>query len=253
MSSDLSREWFDGFFEEEWLDHLSAGSSPEATERQVDFLVERLDLRAGTRVLDLACGRGRIAIPLARRGCRVTGVDLSPRSLELAERDAQAAGVELDLERRDMRELDAVERYEAVLNVWSSFGYFAEQADDERVLAAVARALVPGGRFFLDTINPVTHPGGFVPMEWRELDDGTLLLERRSYDQLSGRSNASWRFVRADGSRAELRFSVRAYTAAELVRMLAAAGLELDGSWGGWDGSDLGAGHRILLRARKPA
>src|SRR5207244_6804372 len=114
---------------------------PEWTEGQVAFLVEQLDLREGTRVLDLACGRGRIAIPLARRGCRVTGVDLSPRSLELARRDAASARVELELLRRDMRELDAVESFDAVINLYSSFGYFAEQADDEQVLAAVARAL----------------------------------------------------------------------------------------------------------------
>jgi cyclopropane fatty-acyl-phospholipid synthase-like methyltransferase len=103
VSLNVPADWFDGFFEGEWLDHLALGASPEWTEAQVAFLVEQLGLHEGTRVLDLACGRGRIAIPLAQRGCRVTGIDLSPRSLELARRDAEAAGVELELVRRDMR------------------------------------------------------------------------------------------------------------------------------------------------------
>jgi len=253
VSAEIPADWFDGFFEGDWLDHLALGSSPEWTERQVDFLVEQLDLREGTRVLDLACGRGRIALPLAQRGCRVTGLDLSPRSLELARRGAEAAGVELELLHRDMRELDAVEAFDVVLNVFSSFGYFAEQPDDERVVRAVARALVPGGAFFIDTVNAITLAPRFREREWSELEGGVTLLERRSWDQLRGRMETTWTFVRPDGSRTEAAFSLRMYTAAELVAMLGAAGLEVDGAWGGWDGADLADGHRILLRARRPA
>jgi hypothetical protein len=63
----------------------------------------------------------------------------------------------------------------------------------------------------------------------------------------------TWTFVRPDGRRNELQFSVRAYTAPEIVAMLGRAGLDVDGAWGYWDGSELGDGNRIILRARKPA
>jgi 2-polyprenyl-3-methyl-5-hydroxy-6-metoxy-1,4-benzoquinol methylase len=245
-------DWYDGFFEGEWLDQLALGT-PESNDDQVEFLVEHLPLDAGARVLDLACGRGRIAIRLAQRGCRVTGIDLSPRSLELARADAEAAGVELELVHRDMRELDAVEAFDVVLNLWSSFGYFADGADDGRVLAAVARALVPGGTFFIDTINPVALVGSFTPRTWQVLADGVLLLEERGYDHLTGRTETTWTFVHPDGSRSELRHSVRAYTAAEFVAMLRDVRLEVDGSWGAWDEVAIGEGRRILLRARKAA
>src|SRR5204862_5410129 len=122
---------------------------------------------------------------------------------------------------------------------------------DERVLAAVARALVHGGMFLIDTINPVALAPRFVPVDWRELDDGTVFLERRSYDHFTGRSEATWTFVRPDGSRSELRHSLRAYTPAELVAMLERAGLEVDGSWGSWEGDELGAGSRVILRSSK--
>lgn len=249
--SGIAPDWYDGFFENEWLDYLALGTSPEWTERTVAFLVEHLDLREGTRVLDIPCGRGRVAIPLAQLGCRVTGLDLSPRSLELAQRDAQAAGVELELVHADMRELDATEAYDVALNLYSSFGYFDDQADDERVLAAVARALVRGGVFFIDTINPVALAAEFRALSWSELEDGTLFLERRAWDQLHGRHETTWTFVRPDGARSELRFSLRAYTAPELLAMLARAGLEVDAAWGGWQGTELGDGNRLLLRARK--
>ena len=202
-------------------------------------------------MLDLACGRGRISIGLAKRGLRVTGLDLSPRSLELARADADAAGVEIDFVRRDMRELDAEGEFDAVANVFTSFGYFPTQKEDERVLANVARSLVRGGRFLLEMVNTIAIAKQFVEADWDELEDGTLWLQRRRYDQLTGRHEATWTFVRSDGSRSELRHSLRGYTPAELVAMLGRAGLEVDGAWGSWDGDELGEGSRVILRSRK--
>ena len=223
----------------------------QQTEQQVEFIVEELALEEGARVLDLACGRGRISIGLAKHGLRVTGLDLSPRSLELARADADAAGVEIDFVRRDMRELDAEGEFDAVVNVFTSFGYFPTQAEDERVLANVARALVPDGRFLLEMVNTIAIAKQFVEADWDELEDGTLWLQHRRYDQLTGRHEATWTFVRPDGSRSELRHSLRGYTPAELVAMLERAGLEVDGSWGSWEGDELGAGSRVILRSSK--
>ena len=244
-------DWFDGFFEGEWLDYLALPGDPDFSERQADFIVRELELGESARVLDLACGRGRIAIALAHRGLRVSGVDLSPRSLERARADAATAGVALDLVQDDMRELDAEAEFDGVISIFTSFGYFADQTDDERVLAGVARALVPGGRFLLDTINPIAIAPKYVPHEWRQFEDGTVMLEDRSYDHLRGRHESTWTFVHADGSRSERRTSVRGYTAAELVPMLHAAGLDVDGAWGSWDGTELGDGSRTILRSRK--
>ncbi|HEX6700728.1 MAG TPA: methyltransferase domain-containing protein [Gaiellaceae bacterium] len=249
--SEIPPDWYDGFFESEWLGPFPLPEH-QRTDRQVEFIVEELALAPGLRVLDLACGRGRISIGLAQRGCRVTGLDLSPRSLALAREDATAAGVEIELVRRDMRELDADGEFDGVVNVFTSFGYFPTQEEDERVVAAVARALVPGGRFLIDTLNTIAIAKEFREADWHELDDGTLWLERRRYDQLTGRHEATWTFVRPDGSRSELRHSLRGYTPAELVAMLRRAGLEVDGSWGSWDGTELGDGTRTILRARKP-
>jgi SAM-dependent methyltransferase len=214
-------------------------------------MLDELSLGPGSRVLDLACGRGRISIGLAQRGLRVTGLDLSPRSLELARSRAEAAGVEVELIHRDMRELDAEEAFDAVVCVFTSFGYFPTQDEDERVLAAVARSLVPGGRFLIELVNTIAIAKEFRERDWQELEDGTLWLEQRRYDQLTGRHEATWTFVGPDGTRSELRHSLRGYTPAELVAMLGRAGLEVDGSWGSWEGDALGEGSRTILRARK--
>jgi SAM-dependent methyltransferase len=251
--SEIPDDWYEGFFEGVWLDHLALGPSQGWTEKQVAFLVDRLELGDGTRVLDAPCGRGRVAIPLAAHGCRVTGLDFSPRSLELARRDAETAGVELELIERDIRQLDEVERFDVALNLYSSFGYFADQADDERVLAATARALVPGGVLVIDTINPIAMAAQFRETDWRELEGGVLFLETRGWDYLRGRTEATWTLAGPDGARSELRFSIRAYTAPEMVAMLDRAGLRVETAWGGWDGQELGDGVRQMLLARKTA
>ncbi len=242
--------WYDGFFESEWLDYLALGR-PEQTRQQVEFIVEKLALKPGAAILDLACGRGRVAVELARLGFCVTGLDLSPRSLELARKAADDARVDMEFVRRDMRRLDAEEAFDAVINVWTSFGYFEREEDHGLVLDAVARALVPGGRFLIDTINPMTLARRFQERDWREFDDGTIMFEQRSYDHLSGRTAATWTFVRTDGSRSELRHVLRAYTAAELGALLERAGLQLEDAWGDFQGAGLGEGPRTILLARK--
>ena len=244
-----SQDWFDGFFEREWLDYLALGRG--TTDDEVAFLVEKLELAPGTRVLDLACGRGRISIPLARHGCRVVGVDLSPNSLELARRDAAAAGVMLEVIQSDMREIDFDPEFDVAINLFTSFGYFQDHGDNERVLHAVARSLKRGGRFLIDTINPIAIAAFWIERDWRQFDDGTLMIEQRSHDQLQGRHETTWTFVRGDGSRTEQTFSLRVYTAAELREMLESAGLRVDGAWGSWSGTELGDGTRTILRARR--
>jgi len=249
---EVDPRWYEDFFDERYL--AVAPNDPERTTREVDFVVEQLALEAGAEVLDLACGHGRHSIELASRGFRLTGLDASEPSLARAREAAADAGVEVEWVHADMRELDAVERYDAIVNLFTAFGYFEDEADDARVLTNVARALKPGGGFLIDTINQAALVGGFRPQAWQELDDGTLFFENREYDLRTSRSKAHWLFVRQDGSRAELRHSLRIYAYHELARLLEGAGLVVDGAWGGFDGAELTRETwRLILRARRPS
>jgi SAM-dependent methyltransferase len=250
--SEVDPRWYEGFFGEDYL--AVAPHDPERTAREVDFAVERLALEPPARILDLACGHGRHSLELARRGFRVAGLDLSEPSLAEARETAAAAGVELELVHGDMRELPWEGEFDAVLNLFTAFGYFAEQADDERVLAQVERALRAGGSFLLDVVSLFVLARGFKTRHWEELDDGRTMLEDRAYDQLNGRSDVRWTFVGPAGERSELRHSLRIYTLPELHGMLARAGLDVAEAWGGFDGEPYGfEGRRLIVHARKPA
>ena len=238
-------KWFETFFEgEDWL-LIATSRDPERTQLELDFVTSRIP--AGARVLDVPCGTGRIAVPLAERGFTVAGLDISEAVLARA----RQAGPDLDFRQGDMRELPWDDgSFDVVLNLWTAFGYFESQDEDERVLAEFARVLSPGGLLILDTVNQLALARGFRPQAVEEVD-GVLFLQEHSYDQLTGRSRARWTFLR-EGRRSELSFDHRLYTTPEYVAMLARAGFEPEAFFGGFDGVDLGwdTWRQIILARR---
>jgi SAM-dependent methyltransferase len=245
--------WFESFFDDDWL-RIAVDRDDDRTPHEVDFLLGRLALDPGGCVLDVACGHGRHALELARRGYRVTGVDLSAPSLELARRNAAEAGADIDYIHGDMRELPWRAEFDGAFNLFSSFGYFESQPEDERVVGAVARALRPGGRFVLDVVNPPALFSRFTPKSWDTAPDGRLTITEVDYDVRSGRNLQTWTIVRPDGSRVTKWFSVRMYTAPELEAMLGHAGLAVVELHGGFDGAELTReAWRLIVTAERPS
>ena len=219
----------------------------DVTAREVDFLVAALAPPPGGAVLDVACGTGRHALGLARRGYRVTGVDFNPRYLKVAEDDAAAAGVAARWVTADMRALPFDGAFDASYSYFSSFGYFSD-ADNERVLAGVARALRPGGRFLLDVVNRdwiLTHPQQRI---WTQLEDGSLLMEETALDlRRSVVRSRQIHITPASGAQITKESSMRAYTCAELEAICARHGLGVDAAWGGTDRGEYGPESRRLV------
>jgi 2-polyprenyl-3-methyl-5-hydroxy-6-metoxy-1,4-benzoquinol methylase len=248
--TEVPSDWFDGYFEKEWLDEIALNIPAERTRKEIDFVVERLGLEPGARVLDVACGHGRHSLELARRGFVVTGFDLSPRSIGLAREAAERDGLDATFEIRDARKVDFDGEFDAALNLFTSaIGYFDDQADNQRVVDGAARALRPGGSFFVETINLLSLARHFRELEWAEYESGTLMVERREFDFRRARNRADWTFVRPDGSRRTLTHSLRVYAPHELIAMFEAAGLEVVASWGNFEGDEVSfdAG-RLILR-----
>ena len=249
--TEVPEDWFDGYFEEEWLDEIALRIPEERTRSEVDFVVERLELEPGARVLDVACGHGRHSLELARRGFEVTGVDLSPRSIALAREAAGRDGLDATFEVLDARELAFDGEFDAAINLFTSvIGYFADEADNQHVVDGAARALREGGSFLLDTINLLSLARGFRELEWEEYESGTLMLERRAFDFERSRSRSDWTFVHPDGRRHTLSHSLRVYAPHELIAMLEAGGLHVVATWGDWEGADVAFDRwRLIVRA----
>jgi SAM-dependent methyltransferase len=144
--------------------------------------------------------------------------------------------------------------FDAVVNVFTAFGYFEDEAENQKVLDAVAGALAPGGLFLIDTINLLNLAGRYRERSWERTESGAIFLQEHEFDALAGRNRARWTFVREDGSSQEIVHTVRTYTPHELAVMLDRAGLELTGSWGDFEDGELGfESTRIILLGRKQA
>ncbi len=136
-----------------------------------------------------------------------------------------------------MRELDFAAEFDAAINMWTSFGYLESDDKDQEVLDGVSRALKPGGRFLLDTINRDALMRRYEPRRWQENELGDIILIDNQFDCVTGRNNTREVAIHPDGSRTENCHSVRMYTYRELEEMLKKAGLDIESVWGDFDSS----------------
>lgn len=227
------------------LDHLTKG--------QVDGVERMLGLAPDMRILDVCCGYGRHALELARRGYRhVVGVDLSRPLLAQARRTARAEGLRVDFRLADMRRLPFRGSFDVGLNLFTSFGYFQDEADDLAALRAMARALRPGGHLLMDLLNREWLVRQFQPRYQDETAVG-IVENALTFDLETGRLRNVRRFQH-EGRPRSLTVEFRVYTLAEIVRMLGAAGLRYDRAYGNFEGSPHGMdSFRMILVAGKPA
>lgn len=210
-----------------------------------------LDSGVGGRVLDLCCGFGRHSLALLEEGVDVLGVDLSPELLARSADLPGGAGLAGRLLRGDARAVPCRSgSFDAVLNLFSSFGYFGDRGDGQ-VLDEIARLVRPGGRVVLDLMNPARIRAGLVPTSSREVEGG-VLEERRALVDGGRRVTKEVRLVSPDGTSRSWREDVRMYEHEDILELTSVRGLELVGLVGEFDGSPFGPdSSRQLLHLRR--
>ena len=252
--ADLPSPSYMEFFGDDYLGAYRETISPENAVVESAFVHRVLQLRRDAEVLDLCCGHGRHAVILALTGLRVTGLDLSEAYLERAAAIAASAGVDLPLVRSDMRELPFEGRFDAVINIFTSFGYLNSDEEDQKVLHQVAKALKPGGQFLIDLINREWVVSNYVREERKVVPNGTVFEERREIDLLLSRINNSFTVTSPDGTAHHTDgLTIRLYSLTELVRKLEAAGLVYRTVYGGYELERYGVeSRRMIVVADKP-
>lgn len=225
--------WYNQIFNEDYLRTIPK-SEPRQTRREARFIIDRLGLEPGARVLDLACGTGRHAIELARKGYDMVGLDLSMVMLKRALADAQNAKQIIKFIHGDMQKLSFKAIFDAIYCVQTSFGYF-DDLRNFRVLQGVYRALKPNGVFLIETINRDFLVDELPLRLWWKGKD-CKLLEEIDLEHTTGILRVKRSFVFDDSSRApwEQNINIRLYTSHELRALLMRAGFsvaELSGDY----------------------
>jgi len=245
--------WYVDFFRDDYLNVYNHLFTTERAEKEVAFAELALELKAGARILDLCCGQGRHSVLFARHGFQVTGLDLNPAYLDLTQRSAGAANVSVKTIEADMREIPFQDHFDAVVNMYSSFGYLESEADDLRVLESASKAIRSGGRLLLDMLNREWAVANYIQNDWHSGRDGTLYLEHRDLNLASSRMHVTFTIVEPDGQRREsVGHHIRLYTLTETTRLLQRVGLNLTGVFGGFDGEPYAIGtRRMIVLAQK--
>jgi SAM-dependent methyltransferase len=249
-SNGIDSSWINEYFGEEYLRLYQF--PPERTSPEVHFVNRELRRReSGLNMLDLCCGQGRHAVPLAKHGWQVTGLDLQPHLLTRAEELAKEHVVSVKWIQGDMRKLPFDEEFDVVINLFTAFGYFDDE-ENAGVIREVNRVLKPGGWFVIDVANRPFLLKNAKPVSEKILPDGTLVQNDWRWDEQSGRYTHQQRILRAGEEPKDLSHSVRVYSTDELARMLFDASFVIDSLNGGFHGEKLNVdAPRLVVIAQK--
>lgn len=221
MSAKPKQEpWFVSAFERAYLRVYAHRNAADAA-----MAIDSVEREVGVEgaVLDLCCGAGRHMALLEARGASATGFDLSRDLLAHARQELPNSC----LVRGDARLLPFKKgAFDRVLNLFSSFGYFDDDAEHLAMLSEMARVLSPKGRLFFDHMNPAKIRAGLVP-ESREERDGLVIESRRSIDEDNQRVNKHVRITEGDEVFAEYTESVRLFAPSDFDALFKCAGLKI--------------------------
>ena len=239
----MQNDWYQDFFNGAAVDFWMAAAPPP--DEDITFLQSVFG--DGNEILDVACGAGRHAIPLARAGYRVAGVDISAEFLDRARR---AADVPIEWHQRDMRDLPWKERFDGALCFGNSFGYGGREGTRASI-ASIAAAMKPGARFVVETGSIAES---ILPslQQRRWMTAGNILfLSSATYDVNDSRLDVEYTFIRGD-SRETKSAHTSIFTSGELRDMFAASGLEIESRLASPKGEPFRLGSpRLIVVARK--
>ena len=201
----------------------------EVNETQSNFIDEVLGLEKGSKILDLCCGFGRITNILAEKGYSMSGLDSSAGFLQIARLEAEKKQLKVMYYQDDMRNLEFVKEFDAVINIFTSFGYFCDE-DNFKVLQNISNSLKKGGKFLLDMFNREYILKNYLPYVVSKREE-SYVSEINSFDIINSR-NCTERILFREGIIKKANLFVRAYTFTEIKHFLSKVGLEVTATYG---------------------
>ena len=179
---EVNPDWWKQIFDETYLiTDARSVCDEQLTSREVDFLERVLNLDRSWPILDLCGGQGRHSLELSRRGFQdVTVLDYSKVLIDVGKERAEKEGLNTRFIRRDARDTNLPEkRFRIIITMASSFGYFAESGENEKILREACRLLMPVGKLLLDLPDRTHVQAHFVPRTWHEADEDVVVCRQR--------------------------------------------------------------------------
>ena len=245
MKSDWFKDWFNT---SEYLDVYKHRNEKDA-ESHIQLILNNVPVKFGADILDMACGAGRHSIILARKNFYVTGVDLSGNLLSVARESAEKENLKINFIQSDIREYQTEKKFDLILNLFTSFGYFETDQENFSILKKAYDFLKPNGYFILDYFNIEFLKNNLVELSKDEIKDEQVIQRRkiengRVVKQIS---------ILVDGKLKEYEESVKMYSDIELVDELRHIGFDIVKTFGDFLGSMFNKfeSERLILICKK--
>ncbi len=242
-------EWYKSWFNSEEYLKVYRHRDDKDAEALINLVLNNIDKEKVKTVLDMACGTGRHAIIFAKNGFNVTAVDLSENLLQLGKENAERAGVKIEFIQSDIREFYSDTKFDLVLNLFTSIGYFERDEENYYILEKAYKLLNDGGHFVLDYFNKEYVESHLVPQTIDEFDN-TIIVQNRF---ISGERVIKEITIDSNGKVNKFYESVRMFSYDELVNALKKAGFGIQKIFGDFDGNsfELETSPRIIIIANK--
>jgi SAM-dependent methyltransferase len=247
MQTTEKKAWYTQWFDSPYYDLLYKERDQEEAERFIKNIINHLKPDPKSNILDIACGKGRHAISLNKMGYKVTGFDLSQKSIASAKKKENPT---LDFYVHDMRKPFMVNYYDVILNLFTSFGYFENERENMAVLNNIYNALKPGGIFVLDFVNMERILQHLLTREERNVE-GVHFIVHKSKDQ----NNFLVKHIFIEDGPLKFNFEekIKIFSCSSLKEYLNNSGFEILSIFGDYDlhNFDQAKSERLIIISKK--
>jgi SAM-dependent methyltransferase len=246
-------EWFQEFYTKDYMSVV--GFAPEEQTRfETDFIRSILKPAHGFKILDLCCGYGRHVNYLGKdANFEINGLDLSDDYLEIARKNISSPNISFI--KADMREIPFLDHFDAIYNMFTSFGFFDSDAENEVVIKQVGLALKSKGLFLLDYENKFFFVLNDVlkkEKDWQKIDENKYFLCENNYDVMREREVFKASLIENGEIKASSGYDIRLYNYPEISAMLGRNGFEIMNVWGDYQKNKYSAySKRLIILSRK--
>ena len=241
--------WYKEWFNSENYLRVYSHRNQEEAERLVELIAKSVNLQAHSSVLDMACGAGRHAVTFAKLGFKVTAVDISQLLISEAKKSADLEGVELNFVLSDILEFETSKKFDLVVNLFTSIGYFDSDEENYAVIKKAYDLLNNGGYFVLDYFNKDFLLKNLIPTTVLS-ENGTRITQNRSIERTRIVKKIT---IENEGSSEEFYESVRLYSYEEILTCLKNAGFNVEKQYGDYFGNkyEIKTSSRLIIFAMK--
>ncbi len=238
--------WFANWFDSPYYHLLYKNRDDKEAQSFIDNLICRLKIPKKSMILDIACGKGRHSIYFNKRGMKVEGIDLSHNSINIAKKEENTT---LNFSVYDMRKVFKKDTFDIIVNLFTSFGYFKKNKDEQTAITAMALSLKQEGTLIIDFMNTKKVIKNLVESERKEVDGVNFNIKR------SIRNNYIIKDIifSDNGNNYQFQEKVKALTLDDFSKLISHAGLKIIDIFGDYRLKDFNAltSERLIIICKK--